>query len=48
MDDKRISVTQISAGLDALTLIDAGFTPDKIKEKLEADALKSGILCNGQ
>ena len=43
MDDKRISVTQISAGLDALTLIDAGFTPDKIKEKLEADALKSGI-----
>ena len=43
VDDKRISVTQISAGLDALTLIDAGFTPDKIKEKLEADALKSGI-----
>ena len=43
VDNKRISVTQISAGLDALTLIDAGFTPDKIKEKLEADALKSGI-----
>ena len=43
VDNRRISVTQISAGLDALTLIDAGFTPDKIKEKLEADALKSGI-----
>lgn len=43
VDDKRISVTQISAGLDALTLIEAGFTPDKIKEKLEADASKSGI-----
>lgn len=43
VDDKRISVTQISAGLDALTLIDAGFTPDKIKEKLEADASKAGI-----
>lgn len=43
VDDKRISVTQISAGLDALTLIEAGFTPDKIKEKLEADASKAGI-----
>ena len=43
VNDKRISVTQISAGLDALKLIEAGFTPDKIKEKLEADALKSGI-----
>jgi len=43
VDNKRISITQISAGLDALNLLDAGFTPDKIKEKLEADACKSGI-----
>lgn len=43
VDNKRISVTQISAGLDALELIKKGITAKEIKKILEADALKSGI-----
>ena len=43
VDNKRISVTQISAGLDALELIKRGYSGAVIKEKLEADSKKSGI-----
>ena len=43
VDNKRISITQISAGLDALEMIKEGLSPEKIKEKLETDAGKAGI-----
>ena len=43
VDNKRISITQISAGLDAIEMLKEGMSPEKIKEKLEADAGKSGI-----
>ena len=43
VDNKRISVTQISSGLDAIELLKAGLSPEKVKERLEEDAGKSGI-----
>lgn len=43
VDNKRISITQISAGLDAVELLKSGMPPEKVKEKLEEDANKSGI-----
>ena len=43
VDNKRISITQISAGLDAIEMLKEGMSPEKIKEKLESDAGKSGI-----
>lgn len=43
VNNKRISVTQISAGLDAVGLIKKGINAAQIKKILEADALKSGI-----
>lgn len=43
VDNKRISITQISAGLDAIALLEDGVQPQRIKEILEEDAGKSGI-----
>ena len=43
VDNKRISVTQISSGLDAIEMLKAGLSPEKVKERLEEDAGKSGI-----
>ena len=43
VDNKRISITQISAGLDAIALLEDGVQPQRIKEILEEDGGKSGI-----
>lgn len=43
VDNQRISITQISAGFDALELIKKEIPPSKIKEILEDNAGKSGI-----
>lgn len=43
VDNKRISVTQISAVKDALTLIDKGFTAEEAKNRLEAMSYESSI-----
>ncbi len=43
VDNHRISVTQYQSVCDALTLSEAGYTAEKIREKLEAEALESSI-----
>ena len=43
IDNHRISVTQYQSVCDALTLSEAGYTAEKIRERLEAEAFESSI-----